>query len=114
MAGEGIEYSWGCQKQWYQSIPLKDRKGKDKFYPKVKESLSLDRLTLTRVFGRRARSYILAYHKMNLKAEEQGQLDLGDLTPQIIEKLAKQFKTHRSALDFDQGFIQAHVVNIIE
>ena len=51
---------------------------------------------------------------MNLKAQEQGQLDLGDLTPQIIEKLAKQFKTHRSALDFDHGFIQAHVVNIIE
>ena len=46
VAGEGIEYSWGCQKQWYKSIPLKDRKGKVKFYAKVKESLLLDRLTL--------------------------------------------------------------------
>ena len=51
---------------------------------------------------------------MNLEAEEQGRLDLGDLTPQVIEKLAKQLKTHRSALDFDHGFIQANVVNVIE
>ena len=39
LAGECIEYSWGCAKCYYQSVKLKE-KGKDNFMNLVETSLS--------------------------------------------------------------------------
>ena len=110
LAGEGIEYSWGCQKQWYKGLPLREKRGKELFLHNVTESLKADRLSIQRIrkFAKRARSYILAYYSLNIDANNA---DYGDLSPQIIERLAKSFKCHRSALDFDAGFINANLLN---
>jgi hypothetical protein len=57
------------------------------------------------MFSQRARAYILAYHK--IRQEQLTDLstasDLDDITasPVKVEKLLKEFKTHRSAMDFD-------------
>jgi len=31
LAGEGIEYTWGCSKNYYRTLRLNDKKGKEKF-----------------------------------------------------------------------------------
>ena len=31
LAGEGIEYSWGCAKNFYSRVSLKRKKGKENF-----------------------------------------------------------------------------------
>jgi hypothetical protein len=46
------------------------------------------------MFSRRAREYMVAYHA-------------------LIEKIVKLFKTHRSAADFDCGFV-AGIVNTMK
>ena len=111
LAGEGIEYSWGCQKQWYKGLPLREKRTKEKFIENVKLSLTKERLSLVQIrkFAKQARCYILAYHSMNMNPDNA---NFGDLTPQLIERLAKKsFKTHRSALDFDHGFINGNLMN---
>ena len=31
LAGEGIEYTWGCSKNYYRALKLQDKRGKEKF-----------------------------------------------------------------------------------
>jgi len=46
LAGEGIEYAWGCAKNYYQHQILLDRKGgKDNFIASIRKSISRDVLT---------------------------------------------------------------------
>ena len=63
MASEGIEYSWGCTKQYYNFLPINRKKGMQAFWETVKESVSLNIPTIERQrkFSRRAREYMLAY-----------------------------------------------------
>ncbi len=98
--GWHIEYSWGCQKQWYKGLPLREKRGKELFLHKVTENLKVDRLLNQRIlyFAKRAWSYILAYYSLNIDANNA---DYGNLSPQITERLAKSFKCHCSALDFN-------------
>ena len=49
MAGEGVEYAWGCAKQYYRSQPLLSKRGKKKFRDLVRKSLSPEVLTVDKI-----------------------------------------------------------------
>lgn len=123
VAGEGVEYDWGCAKGYYRRLPLKMKKGKDNFRESVKKSLDTQ-IVLTiarqRKFSRRAREYMLAYHTLD-NTEEVDENDLDDaeakekkplMSAYLIEKIIKQYKCHRSAADFNTGFIARMVVEM--
>ncbi|KAL7532560.1 hypothetical protein ACHAWF_008635 [Thalassiosira exigua] len=110
VAGEGIEYNWGCAKNAYRRYRLKEKKGKEKFRALVQECLSRDNMSLVRqrMFSRRARRYILAYHALEAHNHELTKSEMA-MSASLIEKVVKKFKTHRSAADFDAGFINSIV-----
>jgi hypothetical protein len=111
LAGEGIEYSWGRAKSVYRRAKLAEKKGKENFRRLVKSCLSTKEgpgnggLTpdTIRRFSRRARHYILAYfwieHDQEEKIKEEGTSEIN------IERVKKEFKTHRNAIDFDEKII---------
>jgi hypothetical protein len=111
LAGDGIEYAWGCVKNQYCHQPLKHKRGKQNFCQTVRKSFSRQVFTTERVrlFLQRARAYILAYHK--IRQEKLTSLSTTDLdstaSPVNVEKLLKRFKTHRCAMDFDSSFCKA-------
>ena len=112
LAGEGIEYAWGCAKGFYRRLPIKDKRGKEKFRESVRNSL-LRQTTLTtirmRKFSKRARAYIVAYNSIEEQNKERTRNNEQQLqvSAQLIERMAKQFSTHRNARDFDAGFCAA-------
>jgi hypothetical protein len=115
LAGEGIEYAWGFSKNYYRTLSLSDKKGKQNFLDAVNKCISRDKITtgMIRKFSRRAREYIAAYYKVWQKKQEQAEatadLPIVDetTTPVEIEKIIKLFKTHRCAMDFDSSFCKA-------
>jgi hypothetical protein len=111
LAGEGIEYAWGCAKNHYRRQPLKDKRGKDNFRRTVRKCFSRQVVTTERVrmFSQRARAYILAYHHIRqeqLTSSPTTDSD-GTASPVNVEKLLKRFKMHRCAMDFDSSFCKA-------
>jgi hypothetical protein len=113
----------GMRQGYYRRLPLKMKKGKDNFRESVKKSLDTQ-IVLTiarqRKFSRRAREYMLAYHTLD-NTEEVDENDLDDaeakekkplMSAYLIEKIIKQYKCHRSAADFDTGFIARMVVEM--
>jgi hypothetical protein len=112
LAGEGIEYSWGCAKNMYRRQPLKTKRSVDKFRATVKKCFTREVITIERVrlFSQRARAYMLAYQY--LRDEEQKGLALSPtdvdvkstFCPVKVDKVLKMFKTHRCAMDFDKAF----------
>jgi hypothetical protein len=112
MAGEGIEYAWGITKGLYRRKPLNSKRSKERFKELVLECTSRDylRTETVRKLSRRARAYICAYYSLY-----QSKNDAADdntpttLTLPLIERLVKLFKTHRAAIDFDAGFVNAFV-----
>jgi hypothetical protein len=122
LAGEGIEYSWGCSKNYYRSLPLKEKKTKELFKTSVRKCLSREVITTNpvRSFSRRARQYILAYHALNLQQQQQASGEADNIvstlqnkvqiTPAKIEHMVKEFKSHRCAMDFDGAFIKSVMV----
>jgi len=117
LAGEGIEYAWGCAKNHYRRQPLKDKRAKDNFRRTMRKCFSRNVITAERVrmFSQRARAYILAYHKIRQEqlTDSSTASDLDDITasPVKVEKLLKEFKTHKSAMDFDSNFCKAVFVD---
>ena len=129
IAGEGIEYDWGCGKGFYRRLPLSAKKTKNKFRESVKKSLDMDEvLTIKRrrLFSKRAREYMVAYSILDNNSEEvvglveegRQESDNGEqvkketkphMTAYLIEKIVKQYKSHRSAADFNAGFINGVV-----
>ena len=112
IAGEGIEYDWGCAKGVYRRLPISEKRSKKKFGESVQKAMdSTEVLTIERrrLFSKRAREYMLAYSILD--NEEMGSLESVDddkkphMTAYLIEKIVKQYKSHRSAADFDAGFI---------
>jgi hypothetical protein len=75
IAGEGIEYDWGCGKGFYRRLPLSAKKTKIKFRESVKKSLDMNKvLTIRRrrLFSKRAREYMVAYSILdNNNSEEE-------------------------------------------
>ena len=73
VAGEGIEYSWGCAKGKYRRMPLSDKRRKDNFRKSVRQYMDRSEvLTLERqrMFSKRARQYMLAYHSIETSKEK--------------------------------------------
>ena len=114
LAGEGIEYSWGCAKNYYRNLPIKEKKSKELFKESVRKCLdnsTVLNIEQIRSFSRRARQYTIAYYTLHLQQENERQeqqqhetfLANGDtqLSSAKIESMVKDFKTHRCTLDFD-------------
>jgi hypothetical protein len=63
------------------------------------------------LFSKRAREYMLAYSildhnkEMGSSAERVDDDKKPHMTAYLIEKIVKPYKSHRSAADFDAGFI---------
>ena len=107
LAGEGIEYSWGFCKNAYRRLPICEKRTKDKFKESVRKVLNRENITTERVrkFARRARAYICAYYRLH-HGDSNNESKQGDrISPEVIEKLVRDFKTHRCALDFENKFI---------
>eukprot|EP00978_Attheya_sp_CCMP212_P015290 scaffold39415_cov52-Attheya_sp.AAC.1 len=119
VAGEGIEYSWGCGKGKYRRLPLTDKRRKENFRNSVRQCL--DRTTVLtierqRMFSKRARQYMLAYHSIELskeKRESAGEAESSneklEMSAYLVEKIIKTYKSHRGATDFDSAYIGAIV-----
>jgi hypothetical protein len=110
LAGEGIEYAWGCAKNNYRRQPLKHKKGKENFRQTVRKCFSRQVVTTQRVrlFSQRARAYILTYHMIRQEQLTSATTNLDSTaSPVNVEKLLKRFKTHRCAMDFDSTFCKA-------
>jgi hypothetical protein len=64
---------------------------------------------IVRKLSRRARAYICAYFE--LEYNKNNDQETPAVTLAFIERLVKAFKTHRAALDFDAGFVNAVVLS---
>jgi hypothetical protein len=113
IAGEGVEYDWGCSKGVYRRLPISEKRSKSKFRESVRKCIDRDEvLTIARrrLFSKRAREYMLAYSILDNSDEIGSSEGVDDankphMTAYLIEKIVKQYKSHRSASDFDTGFI---------
>jgi hypothetical protein len=124
MAGEGVEYDWAAAKGFYRRLPICEKRSKAKFRESVtrcldtQEVLTIDR---QRMFSRRAREYMVAYHALDNHKDDKTDESTNAtqqrtnplMTAYLIEKIVKLFKTHRSAADFDCGFV-AGIVNTMK
>jgi hypothetical protein len=110
LAGEGVEYLWACAKGAYRNMSLQEKKGKDNFKASVRHCLSEQVITKVRIrkFARRARQYLMAYHAIDThQVDQQTQIDCTEYGPVAVMKLIGDFKTHRSAFDFDYKFVMS-------
>ena len=124
LACEGVEYSWAHAKAYYPRVPVSRKRGRENFKQLVKEcTCPTTVLTKDRIerFASRARAYICTYHHLHQQSTstlsstnsedvpvpivvKEEVLSLAD-----IERLAKAFKGHRCALDFDIGFVNSEL-----
>ena len=129
LAGEGIEYAWGCAKGFYRRIPLAQKRYKNLFFDAVRQCLDAATvLTVERVcrFLRQAREYVKAYSQLEAGTDngaenavangaangavvERGQerRDSLAVSEKTIEKMVKTYRTHRCAFDFDRAYINS-------
>ena len=113
IAGEGIEFNWGCSKVYYRGQPIARKRSKNNFYSLVDECLGPRVLHIKqcRSNARRARSYMLAYKVLedsyksgDTQTEEKDIKVSATYNLTLIEKcvgLFRQRRTHCSAMDFD-------------
>ena len=114
----------GLVKNSYRSRPLQDKKTKEGFKNLVKNCVSRDCLTAERIrkVSRRAQAHILAccvledgHWPAGAEATGNGsemaaalaEGTNGQITLSKLEGVMKLFKTHRTTLHWDQGFINA-------
>jgi len=66
LAGKGIEYSWGCSKDFYHRLPVTEKITKKNFQGLVRRLLSHELPTTECIckFSKQAHQYICAYHSM--------------------------------------------------
>ena len=132
MAGEGIEYNWGCAKGYYHRLPIREKRTKNKFRESVKKSISREIMTIERqrMFSCRARQYMLAYHAIDNSSGNNNNNNNNNepneaitaattggnrtneekkttfaLIETIIKNYKHTYKTHRSVADSDTGYI---------
>ena len=111
LAGEGIEYSWGCSKAYYRNLTLSQKKGYDNFRQSVRKSMSKDVLSMERIrlFSKKARRYIVTYYTLTRNKMNESTTDSSpSLCPtsvnlEDIEKLVKKYKSHRCVFDTHKG-----------
>ena len=111
MAGEGIEYSWGITKGLYRRKPLNSKRSKERFKELVLQCTSRDILWIetVRKLSRQARAYICTYYSLYQSTSNAADNTPTTLTLPLIERLQRAFNTHRAAIDFDAGFVNAFV-----
>ena len=118
LAGEGVEYCWAHAKSFYRRKPVSSKRGRENFKCLVKDCTSPDEiLTRERVqkFAARARAYICTYYHLDLQQQGLNSDDVSVLAQKQellyaeIERLMKDFKVHRCALDFDRGFVNSEL-----
>ncbi len=110
LTGEGIEYSWGRSKPVYQRAMIAQKKGKENSHqpaldcPSTEDNPEKGGLTqeMVRKFSRRARQSILANFYIEHEMKEDIEEGLHEIN---IMRIKKDFKTHRSAIEFDKKFI---------
>ena len=96
IAGEGIELCWGLMKKIYRSIPLEDKRQKEKFLAAVNKCLKDVTVEHVTKFAAKTRRYMVAYQN----------IDVDELSYEIIEKFVKKIRTHRSMADIDIAYIE--------
>ena len=118
IAGEGIEFDWGCSKVYYRSQPLCRKRSKENFITLVNESLGMEILSIkqSRSNARRARMYMLAYKALEdsyYEKENTTEIDVKVDTTRynhtLIEKCVNLFKrrrVHRNVVDFDKKYLE--------
>jgi len=120
LAGEGIEYCWAQAKSYYRRVPVSRKRGRDNFKLLVQECTScpvnvLDTASVGKCASR-SRAYIWTY--FHIEQTRQRILDPAssitvfpkqELVYEEIERVMKNFKGHRCALDFDGGFVNAQL-----
>jgi hypothetical protein len=123
LAGEGVEYCWAHAKATYRRKPLAQKKGRGNFKQLVMDCTSpVNELTRERIckFAARARAYICTSYFLAAKDDARRDDEESNDAPLIvgkpqqllyteIERLMKDFKAHRCALDFDRGFVSAEL-----
>jgi hypothetical protein len=122
-AGFGIEYDWACSKNHISLTPLADRKGADKLRACFDVAFSDEILTKKVVRGcaKKARQYMLAYlavHAEKGKLNLDGPLSIDDIRNCVdvvayskVEKMRKNFKTHRSVADINGSDVRMIVLS---
>ena len=111
IAGCGIEYSWGAAKSRYRQIPLENKRKKSDFKEAVSHSIGVLTTPTVRKCDRKARTYIQAYYYLEVMRQGDGAQQDEHLSLSTIEKVQKDFKIHRSAIDFDRSFCNGLVNN---
>ena len=121
IAGEGIEYTWGFQKNHFRRQPISMKRSKTEFRKLVRKCCSRELVTkaIVRKFSKRARDYIIAYHTvenhnneikkltLNKKGNAENTVVIDDSTVVKVERMKREFKTHRCAMDFDTKFLKS-------
>ena len=103
MAGRGIEYIWGIGKVDFrkQNSKLTTQQRVDTLNERVKRSIESIPKKTYRKCCRKTREYKLSYRKLNeMKEGDDKSLKLAD-----IEKMKREYKAKRSALEQDKGFV---------
>ena len=104
LSGEHIEYSWGCENDYYRQLSLDKQKGKKNFKKSVQEAILRDHFSTKRVhmFYRPAHEYIIDYKPMSHIQTLVG-LYIDLFTHIYIKRIynaVKYFNTNRCAIDF--------------
>ena len=114
IAGEGIEYSWGCAKKLYRKKPLKIKRSREQFVTLVKNSIGHVSPLMVNKFLMKARRYMIGYKHKKLKEDDfnNGENEI-KWSYDYNEKLHKIYKTHRDANAFDSKFIKMVMLECI-
>ena len=125
IAGEGIEFCWGLSKNTYRRFSIEEKRTKSKYLELVKKCTCTETILTkqsVRMFGRRARRYMLAYLALeeakdasNISATSQNinqhSVSLPSMSCALVEKIVKVYKqphkAHRNIADSEKGFLKA-------
>jgi hypothetical protein len=77
----------------------------------VRHSIGVLTSPTVRKCDRKARTYIQAYYYLEVMQQGDGARPEEQLSLSTIEKVQKDFKVHRSAIDFDRSFCYELVNN---
>ena len=94
MAGNGIEYIWGCSERIFRK---NNDQSTENFVKTIKMSLSAQSLPMERIwkFERRSRDYMRSYHTIG--SNETSYADL--------ENMRKKCKSHRNISEIEAKYL---------
>jgi hypothetical protein len=116
------EKEWSTHGLEQRVLPLSGKRSKAKFRKAASRCIDTEQVLAAarqRMFSRRAREHMVACNALdNVEEDEGGDADDGQrrnplMTACLIEKIVEVCKSHRSAADFDCGFV-ASIVNTMK